>query len=248
MRWVLMRGLTREAGHWGDLPRRLAAALGPGHEVLTLDLPGNGTRHLERSPASVAALAQACREQLPPGAPPVLVAMSLGAMVAMEWARAVPEEVAGVLMINTSGRGHSPFWQRLQPRHYATLLRLPLMAAPQRERRVLAMTSSGVRRHAPLVAHWTRIAAERPVSAANALRQLWAAACYRAPAEAPQVPVLLLASAGDRLVSPQCSRQLAQRWQVPLRLHPWAGHDLPLDDPGWVVAEVRAWALRQGWG
>ena len=38
--WVLLRGLTREARHWGGFPERLGAALGV--EVHCLDLPGNG--------------------------------------------------------------------------------------------------------------------------------------------------------------------------------------------------------------
>ena len=41
--WVLLRGLTREAGHWGSFPNQLRKALG-GTPVLTLDLPGAGTR------------------------------------------------------------------------------------------------------------------------------------------------------------------------------------------------------------
>ncbi|MGZ5183361.1 MAG: alpha/beta fold hydrolase, partial [Ramlibacter sp.] len=76
----------------------------------------------------------------------------------------------------------------------------------------------------------------------NALRQLWAAARYRAPDRPPAVPLLLLASAGDRLVHPSCSARLADRWEVPLRLHPWAGHDLPLDDPAWVLDHVLSWS------
>ena len=53
--WVLLRGLTREQGHWGNFPHRLAAALPPGSVVLTPDIAGNGTRHAEASPATVGA-------------------------------------------------------------------------------------------------------------------------------------------------------------------------------------------------
>jgi len=54
-------------------------------------------------------------------------------------------------------------------------------------------------------------------------------------------PTLLLASAGDQLVSLKCSQALAAAWQCPIQTHPWAGHDLPLDDPPWVIARVQAW-------
>lgn len=243
MRWVLLRGLTRESGHWGDFPQRLTTALGPGHEVVALDLPGNGSRHRSRSPASVGALTRACRDQLTVTPPSVLVAMSLGAMVALEWARVAPRELAGAVLINTSAGGHSPWWQRLQPRNYATLARIvvPGTGAAEREQRILAMTSSDPHRHAGIVREWARLAAEHPVDRGNAVRQLVAAVRYRAPDVKPGVPLLLLASAGDRLVSPICSQRLAQRWDIPLRMHPWAGHDLPLDDPAWLLREIHAW-------
>jgi len=53
--------------------------------------------------------------------------------------------------------------------------------------------------------------------------------------------LLLLAGVGDELVDPVCSRRLAEQWGVELRLHPSAGHDLPLDAADWVIAQVAAW-------
>ncbi|PMZ18082.1 alpha/beta hydrolase, partial [Pseudomonas sp. FW306-02-F08-AA] len=41
-----------------------------------------------------------------------------------------------------------------------------------------------------------------------------------------------------------CSQALAAAWNLPLVMHPFAGHDLPLDDPAWVVAQVLQWATR----
>jgi hypothetical protein len=55
------------------------------------------------------------------------------------------------------------------------------------------------------------------------------------------VPVLPLAAQQGRLVNVKCSLTLAQRWNCPIRLHPTAGHDLPLDDGVWVTQQVRAW-------
>jgi pimeloyl-ACP methyl ester carboxylesterase len=78
----------------------------------------------------------------------------------------------------------------------------------------------------------------------NALRQLAAAARYRAPSHVPSVPVLLLAGARDRLVDPRCSEALARHWNAPIAVHPAAGHDLALDDGAWVAAQVKAWIER----
>ena len=46
--WVLLRGLTREAGHWGGFGATLARALAAGApdgrppRIVALDLPGHG--------------------------------------------------------------------------------------------------------------------------------------------------------------------------------------------------------------
>ena len=80
------------------------------------------------------------------------------------------------------------------------------------------------------------------MSAANTLRQLAAAARYRWSGSAPAQPVLVLRSAGDRLVDPACSQRIAEAWRAGLLTHPDAGHDLPLDDGPWLAAQVAAWA------
>jgi hypothetical protein len=51
--------------------------------------------------------------------------------------------------------------------------------------------------------------------------------------------VLLLTSAQDGLVDTRCSLALAQAWHCDIESHPWAGHDLPLDDAAWVIEAVR---------
>lgn len=243
--WVLLRGLAREARHWEAFPAALARVLDPGDRVLALDLPGNGKRWGEASPWSVAAMAEAVRHEVARrhiDRPLVLVGLSLGGMVALHWAAQQPQRIAGCVAINTSLGRYALPWQRLRPSAASQLAALlpPWVPMQAREAGVLQLTSH--RRHdAALLARWTAFAEEAPTAPANAGRQLVAAACYRGPASAPQVPVLLLASTKDRLVSPQCSRALAAAWRVPLQEHPWAGHDLPLDAPAWAAAQAGAW-------
>ena len=244
--WILLRGLTRESGHWGRFVPLFHAAQ-PGSQVIALDLPGNGSLHAQRSPGNVAAMVAHCRAALQERqhtGPVHLLALSLGAMVAAEWAQRYPQEVAALVLVNTSLRRFNPFYQRLRPQHYGLLLRLVLgRATPEDwERSILRITSNGP--HADeVLAPWLALRQQHPVARANALRQLLAAARYRAPAQAPQPPTLLLASPHDQLVSVACSRSLAKHWGCALREHPWAGHDLPLDDGTWVVQQVRDWLL-----
>ncbi len=246
--WVLLRGLTRETRHWGDFASQLRAVQ-PGAPIIALDLPGNGALHAQRSPASVPAMAAHCRAALQAlgVAPPYRVlAMSLGAMVAVAWAQAQPRELAAAVLINTSLRPFGAFHQRLRPSQYATLLRLALSDpdAAEWECSILALTSRrrfGTAERDALLGAWTAWRRECPVSRANALRQLLAAARFRAPPPRPPVPLLVLASTRDALVDPQCSRRLAQAWALPIAEHPTAGHDLPLDDGAWVARQVERW-------
>ena len=244
--WVLLRGLTRERRHWGAFPEQFAQFV-PSARVIALDLAGNGALCMQRSPCDVDTMAAQCRDALRQRGidPPVhLLAMSLGAMVATAWAAAAPHEIAAAVLINTSMRPFSPFHQRLRPAQYPTLLRLALTRAPAPdwERAVLAMTSRASDRDAAaLLNTWVAYRRECPVSAANALRQLVAAARFRAPAANPFARVLLLGSVADALVDVRCTQQLARHWSCTPRLHPWAGHDLPLDDGAWVAAQVRDW-------
>ncbi len=243
--WILLRGLSREAAHWGGFVEAFQQALPQAH-VLALDLPGNGQWHGQRSPADVVAMVAACRAELARHGvrgPVYLLAMSLGAMVAAEWAYQAPEQVAGCVLINTSFRPCSPVHHRLRPRNYGRLLRLVLgRVSPQAwEQAILRMTSNRADELAVVLPGWIAVRRLRPVSAGNALRQLLAAARYRVRAQPPACPVLLLASKQDGLVDVRCSRAVARRWGCPLQLHPAAGHDLPLDDPAWVISRVQHW-------
>lgn len=241
--WVLLRGLVREQRHWEQFPGLLAAALPAGSRVVCIDLPGNGEHWQQTSPVSIAGMVEAARGDLSARGvegPVCLLALSLGAMTAFEWMGSYPEEIEAAVLLNTSLRSLSPFWHRLRPRNYLRILRdVLLRRAPEhRERMVLEASTNLLSDREFYVRRWTGYAMQRPVSIGNSLRQLLAAARYRAPANPPRCPVLLLNGAGDRLVDPRCSDAIAHAMQLPLRRHPAAGHDLALDAPGWVVDQV----------
>lgn len=241
--WILLRGLTRESGHWGDFIEEFARAL-PQAQVLALDLPGNGVWHRQRSPHTVQGMVEHCRAQLAALqlAPPYhVLSLSLGAMVGVAWAHTYPGEVAAQVLINTSMRPFSPVHQRLRPQVWGSVLKLGLFGATalQWEQTVLRLTST--RAATAVLAQWLELRRAHPVSRANALRQLLAAATFSAPRQPPAGPCLVLTSAQDQLVHSACSLALAQRWQCAVRVHPSAGHDLPLDDGPWVAQQVREW-------
>jgi len=245
--WVLLRGLTREAGHWGAFPTMLRERLPEGDRVIAIDLPGNGRRNRERSPTRIEDYVDDCRRQLRAlgvAMPVHVVAMSLGAMVTADWASRHPEELAGCALVNTSLRPFSPWYRRLRPANYGALLGViwPRSRPRAREQTILQLTTRHPADAAGTVDAWIALRESRPVRGANALRQLWAAMRYRASAEPPAVPLLVISSRCDGLVDVRCSQRLAHVWRAPIVEHPTAGHDLPLDDGRWVADQVARWA------
>lgn len=243
--WILLRGLARESRHWGAFPGHFGAVVGA-ERVVALDLPGNGELNDQPSPTRVEAMADWVAAELARRAlnPPVRVlALSLGAMVAAAWACRAPAQIEAMVLINTSMRPFNPVWQRLRPGAWGPVLRMLAAGGdPARlERAVLGLTSNDRQAAAAAYPQWCEIARTRPVSMANTVRQLWAAARFEAPRERPPVPCLVLVSAHDRMVDPRCSQQLAEAWGAGLMTHPQAGHDLPLDDGDWVARSVAQW-------
>lgn len=244
--WVFLRGLTREARHWGDFPQRFREILNDGlsaGDILTPDLPGNGRLYAEVSPTRISEMVDACRRQLSQqGKPPPyhVLALSLGGMAAVDWAARYPEECAAVVLLSTSLRPYSPFFDRLRPRGWPLLLRILKSRAEARERAILDLTSARASELRHVLPDWADYARECPVSRLGALRQLIAAARFCVHKQ-PSVPLLLLAGDADRMVHPRCSRRLAEAWGAEFALHPTAGHDLPLDDADWVALRVKRW-------
>lgn len=248
--WVLLRGLTREARHWGDFPASLSAQLeASGHgpvRVVTPDFAGNGQQHGAPSATRVSEMAEQLRADLANAGyrPPYhVLALSLGAMAAVAWAYRHPDELARLVLMNTSMQPFSRFYQRLRPQNYLRLLALLAANPAAREHTILRITSNHVdpAQAAELLQNWQQFGVQAPVSASNALRQLLAALRFRADFAPPAVPLLMLASEQDQLVNVACSKQIAAHWHCPLRLHPTAGHDLPLDDGAWVAQQIGAW-------
>lgn len=246
--WIFVRGLVREAGHWGSFCEAFERRF-PDARVRCLDLPGNGEFWRLDSPTTIGEMAAFLHEAVRAGGsgPVRLFSMSLGAMACLEWTNRHPEEIASAVLVNTSLRGFSRFHRRFRWTNYPEVLRILLdRSVERRERGILGLISNRKSGRAETARRWARIARQRPVSRRNALRQILAACRYRPPAAPPPVPLLILSGLGDRLVDPSCSQALAAAWHLPLRCHSWAGHDLILDDPGWVLDAVGEWMDGEG--
>ena len=245
MRWLLLRGLTREQRHWLDFPTYFAEHVkGPGSsatEVLTLDLPGFGTQRHAPVPATIEEFVDDTRARLQPlitpGEPMGLVAVSLGGIVATTWLARYPGDFVCGAVINASMGDLSPLWHRMRPRNWPRLAAAMVMGVRARERMLLGMTRHQGDLDADCERH-VEIANTAPPGKTAFIGQLMAAIRVKAPAKV-SVPTFVLTSHGDNLVDWRCSEAIARRLSLPLKVHEGegeqaAGHDLALDDPQWV--------------
>ena len=174
-----------------------------------------------------------------------IIGLSLGAMVALEWLAAAQEQVTAVVAINTSANDFPLHW-RLCPSAIPLGLQALLSTSTEhRERLILQLVSEHHSHDNAIANQWLAIQQQQPVTRSTIIRQLIAAARFSAPVFSSPKRGLILCSDSDTMVSYQCSSQLAHRYQWPLYCHITAGHDLPLDDPLWVIEKFEHW-LKNG--
>ena len=147
--------------------------------------------------------------------------------------------------MNISSRNLSPFYRRLDYKIYPVLLSLLLKKTVHREGAIIRLTSNLYPSRTQLTEQWSQYAKDCPVRQWNLFRQLWAAATYSFPKKKPEQPVLMLNSLSDRMVHPDCSKVISEAWEVPLKRHPTAGHDVTLDAPLWVLEQLKNWVKHQ---
>ena len=244
MHWILIRGLARSAGHWGQFATHFERYCQG--QMTLIDLPGFGEFVDRPSPDSIEMITQHVIRQIRAkkslrvriGA----VGISMGGMVASELAARQREWVSHLVLINTSNRRYSKFYQRLLPAAYPTLVRALVTAKPaEKERIIFNLTCHRVEKSASTLAEWQQIHQNYPCKKAAIVRQLQAAMKYQGLHKPPCKKILIVASERDRLVSPDCSKKLAAAWQTCCKIHPTAGHDLPHDDPLWLTNTIDQW-------
>lgn len=248
MNWLFLRGLVRDQHRWDSFPEEFAAGV-EGARVFCLDLPGIGTELARPSPQRVEAITQDLRyrwlalQRQNPGDWSVL-AMSLGGMCALHWLADFAADFKVGVIINSSASNLSPFHSRFMLGQVFTGLRTLFTMDPQvREELILGMTSKVTHRHPAILEKRKSLTPMSQMEfAKTALRQVRAASSFKILTR-PQVPLLILYSTQDQLVRSSCSIALANFLGATSRSHPWAGHDLFLDDAPWVIQQVNAWLI-----
>jgi pimeloyl-ACP methyl ester carboxylesterase len=245
MNWLLLRGLIREQRHWKGLPD-VFESLVDGAKVFCLDHPGIGTERHRPSPRSVPGIMADVRRrwldlrEAHPGDWSVY-SVSLGSMVGLNWVQTHPGDFRRIVVTGTSVANLSPLFQRFKADNIHLVPRIFVTEdGYTRERAVLRATVSDRTPIDDLAREYADFSLDLPTLRRTGLSQLFAASRLKLQPGMP-IPLLVLNALGDKLVDPRCSERVAAYFKAPLISHPWAGHDLPLEDPEWVANTVNHW-------
>lgn len=239
--WLLLRGLARGVGHWGSFADKIQQHF-PNDNFEFLDLPGNGTRHTEVSPLKISDYVADLRSRcsyVKKGESFQVLSVSLGAMITVEWMKRHPHEITKATLVCTSSGGFSPFYRRFIASNIPKGLKLIGKEKDEAlwESTILGMIVNSKERRQEEIGLMMAYSKQYPMKPQNVIRQMLAASQYRFPDSAPG-DIRLLGSHGDRLVSPTCTLKIAERWGMRAEMHPWAGHDVPVDDPQWLLEHL----------
>ncbi|HEY7774375.1 MAG TPA: alpha/beta hydrolase [Marinagarivorans sp.] len=249
MHIILLRGLGREAAHWADFPTKLQTLLARTHSdatITAIDFPSCGVWFEQTACRSIAAMTDHARRESyrvkkSAATQFFVIGLSMGGMVALDWAHNYPKEIERVVIINSSLSDHPLYWRL---RGWAPAISLLALILPMRFREHLMLRLVSNEGDNALfkshLSHWLKIQKSRPVKRRNLITMLMCANNFKAPRDCP-VRGLVIASWSDRLVSVKCSQNIAQRYQWTIAFHPSAGHDLPMDATGWLCQTIAAW-------
>lgn len=240
--WIFLRGLTRGAFHWLGFEKKFQAHF-KNTNTFTPDLAGNGSLHEEISNTDIDQAVHQVRNLIPESAlknkKVGLLTISMGGMIGTRWAEMFPDEVSHLVLINSSFASLSPFYRRLRVGNYPQLIKTLIQSdANQMENFILRTTSNFEENWRPHLNDIVQFHQRHPVTAANFFRQLKMAGQTDFQ-QKPTANTLILASENDRLVHFDCSQVIAKTWNVPIEIHPSAGHDLPLDAPDWIFEKLQ---------
>lgn len=237
--WVLIRGIMSESFHWWDFIPLLNKQF-PRDHFYTADILGNGQSCHLKTPLCIKKNITHLRGQAPKKGKKILLGFSLGGMLSLEWAHHHPEDVKAIVLINCSFN-NSPFYQRLTPYSVSKIIKSALIKDHHaREEMILHLTTSNLspQKRKLVAQHWGERGLAYRVKPMNFFRQLYIASKIQQRAT-QKAPVLILSSSQDKVVHPECSQRIAHKWNLELHTHPYAGHDLTLDDPQWVLEKLQ---------
>lgn len=240
--YLFLRGLSRNQFHWYEKETYQDILQ---NEVHFLDLPGFGLSQKKLSPTNIRGIRRKLQDdwrhysmKLDPNSKKVIVGMSLGGLVAMNWAWVSPEWDA-LVMMNSSVSDLSWPWQRLNPKAYLPFIKSVIRDNNQGwEETIFNITCNDVKNKESIIKDWVQNRETYPPKKFNIFNQLNAASGFKSPKNM-ETPGLILTSTRDRLVSFRCSKAIAKKFNYQIEISRTAGHDLSVDAKDWMLNHIK---------
>ena len=247
--YLFLRGLSRNQFHWSQRETYEDIL---GGEVHYLDLPGFGTNAKFKSPRTIDRITDNMKSQLDklsgfnPNTKKVIVGLSLGGLVTLNWVSRHIQDWNGLVIINSSLSNLSWPWQRLMPQNYFKLAGYLLLSDPKQvERIIYEVTCNTDLDKDKLVDQWTALRKKYPFRRRDVFNQIKAASYFRSPPRfSITVPGLVLSGPKDRLVSYECSKAIAEKYGFEMKLSKISGHDMAVDDRIWMLEQIKEFAAK----
>jgi len=247
MNWVLLRGLARESRHWDKFLKLLSDQY---ENILPLELPGVAAKIERNCPWKIESYISGLRSEfnkLKGEGNWSILGISLGGMVTLSWISMFPHDFKYAVIINSSCGGLVPLKKRLNFDNLWTIGKLLISNdLSKREKTILEMTTNLNDVSNELIQKRVQWAKEYPFSRLTFIKQLVGGHLFKFSNIKASTKILFLASANDHLVSVDSSKIMAKKIKSLLRIHPKAGHDLPLDDPLWVIQNINEFMEERG--
>ncbi|MCT4643046.1 MAG: alpha/beta hydrolase [Bacteriovoracaceae bacterium] len=245
MNIFFLRGLVREKEHWSTITEEIKDFF-PNANIYFLEIPGVGEHYQQTSPDNFDDMIEFMRSSYIDqfdGQKNLLISISLGGMIARNWAYKYPDDFSHIVLMNSSFKGITPLFKRLKPSAVAKFIQLFCTKDIQkRELGILELVANDKDKRKNYLDKWIHIQANRPVSRKSFVNQIKSAlTCKTITSKPENTKLLILAGKEDRLCNYESSLMLHKAWGGELKIHPTAGHDLPIDASTWVLTQIKEW-------
>lgn len=238
--YIFIRGLTRGTIHWGEFKNLMIDKVGEGHCEF-LEIPGNGELNMLDTPTNAKAVIEFLRKEskfIQMNKKVFLCGISLGGMISLKWLELYPDEINYVFAINSSLNDLSKMSQRFNMKLYPKMISMLLSKDHQKQQRfILELSSNDPINYDKYEKSFTDFAIKHPVKFKNFINQLLLAREVKINKVNPNKATIIYAY-HDRLVDKSCSLAIAKKFNLLVLEHKTAGHDLPLDDPKWLLEKI----------
>lgn len=239
-------GLSREQGHLPiDFNYKMKIHF-PKATVHYMDLPGAGIYYQETVPDSIEGMVDFLRKKneasfAQKNRKRILIATSLAGIVEAEWLRKYPQDFDAGIMIASSFKNTCDFFERTQP---ITLIRMMNIALAIRSKRSETLTAkiniNNKELRIGVIEQNVEVQKQHPMTKKNMFKQISAAKKYDLQGQI-DVPMLLMGSHGDRLVTPECIEKTSEFFGATLKMHETSGHGMPVEASDWMLENIKNW-------